>query len=109
WKLVPLRLHHQRIGLSTGTTSLVRSLRRADRDQTGRYMSERDRAGWRGTGQPMVRVGLLRLPAIDDPDLSNSDAPAWVEWLERVWHSPGFAEAISHASPDLDRSVTRLL
>ena len=72
-------------------------------------MGERGRSEWRVTGRPMVRAGLLHLPEIEDPDLSSSDVPAWVEWLRRVWHSPGFAEAISHASTDLDRSVTTLL
>lgn len=72
-------------------------------------MGERGTTGWQVTGRPMMRVGLLRLPSIEDPDLSSSDAPAWVEWLGRVWHSPGFAEAINHASPDLDRSVSTLL
>ena len=72
-------------------------------------MSEHGATEWRVTGRPMVRIGLLRLPAIDDPDLSSSNVPTWVEWLRRVWHSPGFAEAISHTSTDLDRSVTTLL
>lgn len=72
-------------------------------------MNEHGATEWRVTGRPMVRIGLLRLPAIDDPDLSSSNVRTWVEWLGRVWHSPGFAEAISHASTDLDRSVTMLL
>ena len=36
-------------------------------------MSEHGATEWRVTGRPMVRIGLLRLPAIDDPDLSSSN------------------------------------
>ena len=47
-------------------------------------MSEHGATEWRVTGRPMVRIGLLRLPAIDDPDLSSSNVPTWVEWLGRA-------------------------
>ncbi|WP_324613144.1 lantibiotic dehydratase family protein [Streptomyces sp. SBT349] len=69
-------------------------------------------AGFRAMGGALIRAvhhAELALPAWPDPTgTSPGHAAAWVDWLRAVWAIPEVAEAIGHASPELDRQVRTL-
>ncbi|MBL6280243.1 lantibiotic dehydratase [Micromonospora fiedleri] len=56
----------------------------------------------------MLRAALLRPGQLGAwPDLTSSDAAAnWRAWLSETLTVPGFATALTHASPDLAERVT---
>ncbi len=69
-----------------------------------------ERTQWRAVGRALVRVCRGHDLAVPQwPDLTGTDATRWARWLRQVWESPGIAEAIRYASPDLAARVEDLL
>ncbi|MGH3916088.1 MAG: lantibiotic dehydratase, partial [Pseudonocardiaceae bacterium] len=67
------------------------------------------KVGFRATGGALIRaVHHCGLPLPPWPDLtgvSPDRVTVWVDWLRRVWAIPQVADALGHASPQLDRQI----
>lgn len=71
--------------------------------------ADNGKAGFRATGGALIRVahhcGLALPPWPDLTGASPDRVTVWVDWLRRVWSIPQVADALGHASPQLDRQV----
>ncbi|MGH3830823.1 MAG: lantibiotic dehydratase [Pseudonocardiaceae bacterium] len=69
-------------------------------------------AGFRATGGALVRAAHhcgLQLPPWPDLTSAGPDrVTVWVGWLRRVWAIPQVADALGHASPQLDQQIRAL-
>ncbi|MGH3938124.1 MAG: lantibiotic dehydratase family protein [Pseudonocardiaceae bacterium] len=69
-------------------------------------------AGFRATGGALIRAAHhcgLQLPPWPDLTSTSPDrVTVWVDWLRRVWAIPRVADALGHASPQLDRQIHAL-
>lgn len=74
--------------------------------------ADNSEAGFRATGGALIRAahhcGLQLPPWPDLIDASPDCVTVWVDWLRRVWAIPQVADALGHASPQLDRQIRAL-
>ncbi len=73
---------------------------------------DRDRSPLHATDWALVRATHLpRLALPPWPDLTGSGPEhvgSWVGWMRELWSIPEVADALGHASPELDRQVRAL-
>ncbi|MGH3870172.1 MAG: lantibiotic dehydratase family protein [Pseudonocardiaceae bacterium] len=74
--------------------------------------ADNGQAGFRATGGALIRAAHhygLQLPPLPDLTGASPDrVTVWVDWLRRVWAIPRVADALGHASPQLDRQIRAL-
>jgi len=74
--------------------------------------ADNGKVGFRATGGALIRAAHhcgLQLPPWPDLTGAGPDhVTVWVDWLRRVWAIPRVADALGHASPQLDRQIRAL-